>query len=97
MKRTDFDLAAGLVDRMDKLEKIIFKLQELQKFKEFVIIAPIIPINSSIADPSISNEYAVELREGEMATEIFLQDILEYYINTLNLELNDLRKSFDEI
>jgi hypothetical protein len=39
MKREDFDIAAGIVDRMDKLEKTIFKLEEIRYKQEFTIIA----------------------------------------------------------
>jgi ABC-type polysaccharide/polyol phosphate transport system ATPase subunit len=92
MKREQFDIAAGIVDRMDKLEKTIFKLQEIQNKKEYIIIAS----DSSIRTDVLTNK-VLELTEGEIATEVFVQDILEYYINTLNLELNELRKNFDEI
>jgi hypothetical protein len=88
MKREDFDIAAGIVDRMDKLEKTIFKLEEIRYKQEFTIIA------KNTADISVCK---VELMFDDLATVVFTQDILELFINTLNLELEELRKSFDEI
>lgn len=95
MKREQFEIAAVLFDRMDKLEKTIFKLQEIQNKKRYTITAYNEPVHTS-GDLS-SNSNMVELNEGEIATEVFIQDILEYYINTLNLELDELRKSFEEL
>ena len=37
-----------------------------------------------------------QLNEGEIATVVFSTDILELYVNTLNLELNDLVKSLED-
>lgn len=94
MKREDFDIAAGIVERMDKLEHSIFCLQEIMNKKSYAIIA-------SSKEDKIDNhslpEYFVKLNCGEIATEVFIQDILEYYVNTLNLELEELRKSLEEI
>jgi len=87
MKRDDFDVAAGIVDRMDKLENTIFNLQGIMNKKTYTIIS---------SDDN-GNEISVKLNSNEIATEVFIQDILEYYINTLNLELNELRKSFEDI
>jgi len=106
MKREQFDVAAPLIDRMDKLEKTIFKLQEIMNKKNYAILASdedIIYVSNKLADVYSSGEnieqkqYRVILDNGEIATEIFIQEILEYYINTLNLELNELRKSLEEI
>ena len=91
MKREDFDIAAGIVDRMDKLEKTIFKLEEIRNKQEFTIIA------KNTNDLSELQLCKVELLFDDLATVIFTQDILELFINTLNLELEELRKSFDEI
>lgn len=92
MKREDFDIAAGIVERMDKLEHSIFCLQEIMNKKSYAIIAS----NDNKIDNQLP-EYIVKLNPGEIATEVFIQDILEYYVNTLNLELNELRKSLEEI
>ena len=92
MKREDFDIAAGIVERMDKLEHSIFSLQEIMNNKSYAIIAS----NDTKIDSQLP-EYIVKLNVGEIATEVFIQDILEYYVNTLNLELNELRKSLEDI
>lgn len=95
MKRSDFDIAVGIAERMDKLEHTIFKLQEITNKNSYAIIASDYPHHK--LDEETPLQYIVKLNSGEMATEVFVQDILEYYINTLNLELNELRKSFDDI
>ena len=91
MKIEDFDVAAGLVYRIDKLEKTIFKLNDLKinsnKFK-------IIGENSMEIN---FNKIEIELNTGDISTEVFSQDILEYFINTLNLELNEMRDNFNEL
>jgi len=91
MKRADFDIAAGIVERMDKLEHTIFCLQEIMNKKSYTIIA-----SNEIKIDQLA-EYIVNLNPGEIATEVFIQDILEYYVNTLNLELNELRKNLEDI
>ena len=98
MNRKDFDVAAGIVERMDKLEKTIFELQGIMDKKSYTISAnndPIVVDESNLLElvaPSI-----VELIVEELATLVFIQDILQYYIDTLNLELDELRKTFEEI
>jgi hypothetical protein len=87
MKRDKFEIALPIVDRMDKLQKTIFELQEIQNKNSYKIIAY----------DNDENETVVELKNGNISTEVFIQDILEYYINTLNLELNELQKTFDEL
>jgi len=90
MKRTDFDVAAGLVDRIDKLEAVIFNLEAIKDKKSYTIMA-------FEGDGLEIRETIVKLNAGEIATEVFIQDILEMYINTLNLELDELRKSFEDL
>ena len=106
MKRADFDIAAGLVDRIDKLEAVIFKLEEIRDKKNYAILASnddIIFTGEKLGDvygsvdDKLAKQYRVKLNAGEIATEVFIQDILELYLNTLNLELDELRKSFDEL
>ena len=93
MKRENFDTAAGIVERMDILEKTIFDIQDIMKKKSFLIIA-----SDDNAIEKISKEQVlVKLNSGEIATVVFVQDILEYYVNTLNLELEELRKSFEDL
>ena len=91
MNRTDFDKAAGIADRIDKLENTIFALQGIMNKKSYIISAYDNIVNF-IEPPN-----NVFLKHDEIATVVFTQDILEYFINTLNLELDELRKSFDEI
>jgi hypothetical protein len=97
MNRKDFDVAAGIVERMDKLEMKIFELQGIMNYKYYTITA----YSGSEFDPRIgldlTSPRSVTLNPDEIATEVFIQDILQYYIDTLNLELNELRKSFEEI
>lgn len=106
MKRADFDIAAGLVDRIDKLEAVIFKLEEIKDKKNYAILASNDDIVFSAdklgdiygeVDGKVSNQFRVKLNSSEIATEVFIQDILELYINTLNLELDELRKSFEDL
>jgi hypothetical protein len=87
MKRENFDIAAGVVDRIDKLERTIFMVQQIMDKKYYNITAY----------DDEEREYSVYLNHDEIATEVFVQDILEYYVNTLNLELNELRKNLEEI
>jgi len=94
MNRKEFDVAAGIAERMDKLEKTIFGLQEIQNKKTFKILAT---NESEFAEVPVEGECEVNLRENEIATEVFIQGTLQYYIDNLNLELNELRKSFEEI
>lgn len=92
MNRKEFDVAAGIAERMDKLEKTIFELESLKDKKSFKIVAPLDSVTSLNG-----GQIWVELKEDEIATEVFLQGILQYYIDNLNLELDELRKSFEEI
>lgn len=95
MNRDQFDIAVGIVERMDKLRNTIFNLQEIQNKKSYAIIASDYETGRLTEDTPL--QYIVKLNESEIATEVFIQDILEYYINTLNLELNELTKNFEDI
>lgn len=88
MKKEKFDIASGLIDRIDKLEKMIFNLQDLSKCKYFTIIG------DTKNDSDIGN-ITINLKSNEMATEIFVDNILEYYIGILNIELQELRNDFE--
>lgn len=88
MKKENFDIASGLIDRIDKLEKMIFNLQDLSKCKYFTIIG------DTKNDSDIGN-ITINLKSNEMATEIFVDNILEYYIGILNIELQELRNDFE--
>ncbi len=84
MNRDNALLVANIVDKITKLEKTIFDVQGLILLRSFTIKG-----HGTI-------DSTVELKEGEIATVVFSTDILELYINTLNLELNDLVKSLEE-
>lgn len=94
MKRENYEIASGLVDRIDNLEKTIFSLQDLSKCKQFTIIG-----DAKNSDDENNDVFTttINLDSNEMATEIFVETFLEYYIGLLNLELNELRKEFDEL
>lgn len=99
MKREVFDIAAGIVERIDKLEKIIFKIQEISNKKNFEIKGYDLHINETLIQGVRynSDEFTVNLIDGDLATEIFIENFFEFYINNLNLELDELRKSLDEL
>lgn len=86
MKRETAELAAAIVDRVDKLEKTILELQSITYKKSYKITAYDLHFESS-----------VNLDESSIAKEVFSQDILEYYINTLNLELEEELKKLEEL
>ena len=88
MNRDNAIIVANIVDRITKLEKSIFDVQGLMNKNRFTIIG---------SDGTSGGSITVELKADEIATVVFTQDILEMYINTLNLELNELVKSLDDI
>lgn len=88
MNRDNALLVAQIVDRITKLEKTILELNELMNKNTFVITGSIDTIY-----PSTIN---VKLDANEIATVVFTQDILEMFINTLNLELNELINSLEK-
>ena len=87
MNRDNALLVANIVDKITKLEKTIFDVQNLMSARSFTIKGYF---------PGIFGGDEVKLNEGEIATVVFSTDMLELYINTLNLELNDLVKSLEE-
>lgn len=87
MNRDNAIIVAGLVDRMTKIENTIFKLEEIKKCNSYKIIGK--------EEPMLSHE--VLLNENDIATVVFNQDILQLFIDTLNLELNELVQKLDEI
>ena len=86
MKKEVADIAASIVDRINKLESKILELHELTNKKSYKIIGY-----------DMFKEVSVTLEEYSIAKEVFVQDILEYYINTLNLELDDEKIKLDEL
>jgi len=87
MNRDNALLVANIVDKITKLEKTIFDVQRLTNKRSFIIKG---------SEPGIIGEKEIVLNEGEIATVVFSTDILDLYINTLNLELNELVKSLEE-
>lgn len=87
MNRDNAELIASLVDRITKIEKVIFKLEDLKKCDSFNIIGHV------STSPSIN--YSVDLNSSEIPTAIFTQDIVQLYIDTLNLELIELVKKLE--
>lgn len=96
MNRDNALIVAGLVDRITKLEKTIFKLQEIMNKESFKIIA-VEKQDEKYSNKTYEIETVVELHSGDIATVVFTQDVLQFYIDTLNLELNDLLNELDEI
>ena len=96
MNRATYDKAEKIVNRMDKLEKTIFELQDIINQKSYRIISSTND-EVSIADVPLASEKVVDLKSGEIATEVFVQGVMDYYINLLNLELDELKKEFEEI
>ena len=84
MKREYFDKAAGLVERIDNLKETIFGLEKLKNSTNFKIIGE-------------NMLHTVELKENTLSTEIFIENNLDYFINTLNLELDELLTEFDTL
>lgn len=87
MNRDNALLVANIVDKITKLEKTIFEVQNLTNKRSYTIKG---------FEPGVVGGGEVNLKEGEIATAVFATDILELYINTLNLELDDLVKSLEE-
>jgi hypothetical protein len=88
MNRDNALLVAQIVDRIIKLEKTILELNVLMSKNSFVI--------TGSNQPSIGTSISVNLEANEIATVVFTQDILEMFINTLNLELNELISSLEK-
>ena len=88
MNRDNALLVANIVDKITKLEKTIFDLEDLKNKDSFTITA--------FDSMSPLEVWSVNLNSNEIATAVFSQDILELYVNTLNLELNELVKSLEE-
>lgn len=88
MNRDNALLVANIVDKITRLEKTIFELQQLTIYDTFVI-------NGSRSFSNLTTNI-VKLDANEIATVVFTQDILEYYINILNLELDELVKTLEE-
>lgn len=85
MNRDNAKIIASLVDRIDKIEKTIFNLEKLKCCESFKIIG----------NKKGEIDKLVELNDNDISTAIFEQDIIQFYIDTLNLELNELVKKLE--
>ena len=88
MKKETAEIAANIVDRIDKLEKTILKLQTITNKFGYKIVAH---------SASHFENIEIDLVESSIANAVFSQDILEYFINTLNLELEEEQKKLDDL
>jgi len=86
MKRETADIASAIIDRINKLEKTILQLQNITNYSDYSIVAEKFGFRDE-----------VKLASGTISNAVFTQDILEYFINTLNLELEEEEKKLDEL
>lgn len=86
MNRDNAELIAILIDKITKIENVLFKLDELKASDSFII-------RGFKGDKDHSS---VELPFNEVTTAVFSQDIIQLYVDTLNLELSELIKKLEE-
>jgi hypothetical protein len=86
MNRDNANIIASIVDRIDKIEKTIFNLEGLKNCESFEIKGY----------KSGEDIKFVELKDIDVSTAIFEQDVIQFYIDTLNLELNELVKKLED-
>ena len=87
MKRETAEIASSIIDRVNKLERTILELQGITNNKSYKIVAK----------DNENYQTEVNLEEYSIANAVFCQDILEYFINTLNLELEEEQKKLDDL
>jgi len=87
MNREHAQVVAGIVERIDKIEKTIFELQSLSNCDSFEI---------SGFSKELATKHTVNMRVDEISTVIFSQEIVEFFIDTLNLELGELVKELEK-
>lgn len=92
MNRDKATNVAILFEKITKLEKDIFELQDIMNKDSYEILA----YDKKTPD-QITNFNKITLKSNEISTVVFTQDILQLYIDTLNLELNELTKELDEL
>ena len=86
MNRDKADVVAILVDKITKLESTIFEIQSIMNKDSYEIVA-------YDKEKNISK---ITLKSNEVSTVVFTEDILDLYVDTLNLELNELIKELEE-
>lgn len=87
MNRDKANSVAILVDKITKLEKNIFDIQTIMDKDSYEIIS---------YDKDLKMD-KINLKSNEISTVVFTEDILKFYVDTLNLELNELIKELDEL
>ena len=88
MNRDNAQVVAGIVDRIEKIEKTIFGLQSLTDCESFEI--------SGFSKNPTQKKQIVKMGVDEISTVIFSQEIVEFFTNTLNLELGELVKELEK-
>ena len=78
--------AASLIERIEELEKTIFKLEELKAGTNFKITSVV-----------KAKQIQVEFPTGKLSSEIFQQNILNYTIDNFNIELKELKQELDDL
>lgn len=81
--------AAALLERIEEMESIILQLEQIRGGKSF-------KVSSVFIDPKHgAQEIEVKFEEGKLSTEIFQQNILNYMIDNLNVELQELKEELE--
>ena len=94
MNRSDANIVASIVDKIEKIENVIFKLESIKDKKSYIIASS---DEDEINIKDIKLEDCLVLNLNNISTEIFKQSVLEFLIDTLNLELKDLIEELDKI
>lgn len=87
MNRDKANVVAIIVDKITKLENTIFEVQTIMDKKSFDIIA--------YDNDNDNGGTQIKLKPNDVSTIVFTQDILKLYVDTLNLELNELIKELE--
>jgi hypothetical protein len=96
MKRETADIASAIIDRINKLERTILELQNITNYSEYSIVSKGFNGRKELGD-DIFDRIEVKLDSGTISNTVFSQDILEYFINTLNLELEEEEKKLEDL
>lgn len=83
--------AASLIERIEDLERVVLELERMRDARDFKISAVIVDQKHG------AEEIDIEFKNGDLSTEIFQQNILDYTINNFNVELNEFRQELEEL
>lgn len=83
--------AAALLERIQELENVILRFEQMRDAKSFKLSAV------SIDHKHGAIETEIDFVEGKLPTEIFQQNILNYTIDNFNIELNDLKEELENL